>query len=126
VGRKSGPSVRSKGRLASASTFSRAATVARFLREGAEILERQGQSRRGPDDLHGLAFGRGEGGAQHLVTANDLAEGACSIASTFERPAEAQADGDVVKEAVRLELREEPQALLRERELERAIPRGRG
>jgi hypothetical protein len=77
----------------------------------------------GQDHLHGLALaGRGEDGAQRLVPADDLAQGAPQRAG-IQRAAEPHPRGHVVGGAAGVELVDEPQALLRERQRHRPAPR---
>ncbi len=77
------------------------------------------------DDLHGLAVDGGEGGAEHLVAADDLAEGPREGARV-ERAREPEARGDVVGGARGVELVEEPEPLQCERERHRAEAGGAG
>ncbi len=65
------------------------------------------------DHLDGPAVAEREGGAQDLVPADDLAEGA-GHRGDVEGAGDARRRGHVVERAPRLELIEEPEALLRE------------
>ena len=85
--------------------------------KGREVGQREGQLPLGGDDLDGGAVMDREGGAQHLVSADDLAEAACQRGGV-EPPGEAQGGGDVVSRAARLELVQEPEPLLGEGERE--------
>ena len=69
---------------------------------------------RGGDDLHDVAVGRGEGGAEDFVAAADLVE-ALLEGGRVERAGEPEGDGEVVGRAAGLELVEEPEPLLGER-----------
>ena len=64
-------------------------------------------------------------GAQRLVAAHDLVEGALE-GGRVERPVELDGERDVVERAARLELVEEPEPLLGERSGQRASSRGAG
>ena len=74
------------------------------------------------DDLHRLAVDRGVAGAQDLVAADHRRHGAAQRRPVQEAP-QAEAAGDVVGMAPRLELVEEPQALLRKGQGEGRRPR---
>ncbi len=76
------------------------------------------------DDLHGLAVDLVEGGAQRLVPADDLGEAAAPQLHV-ERSVHPCRGRDVVGGAARVELLQEPHALLRERRVE-APPARRG
>ena len=95
-------------------------------RQGREIDERQDGLRGSRcHHLERLAADRGESGAQRLVAAGELAE-ATRQHRDRERPRQARRERDVVEGEPRLELLEEPQALLGEGERQRATALLRG
>ena len=112
-----GRAARARGRRAARpprATRSRARRGRSVLGEVGEVLDGQRQLERVGDDLPGDAAIVGEGRAQHLVAADDLAERPCG-ARRRRVGREADGGGDVVGGAAGLELVEEPEPLLRER-----------
>jgi hypothetical protein len=75
---------------------------------------------KGRDHLHRRAVHLGEGGAQRLVAADDLAQRALQRRHV-QRAAQRAARGDVVGGAPRLQPVQEPEPLLRERERQRPV-----
>ena len=94
---------------------------AEILRQPLQIDQRNLEGRRRCDRLDGAVLTGLERGAQRLVPADDLAEGAAQGVQV--EPA-GQADGavHVVERVVRRQAVEEPQALLGERERQVAVP----
>ena len=85
------------------------------LRRGnaGQVLNGEAKAREGRDPLHGPAAGLGKGGAQGLVAADDLAQGALQRRGVQRAP-EPQRRGDVVGDAPGLQAVQEPEPLLRE------------
>ncbi len=92
------------------------------LRHGAQVHPARGERGPGGDDLHGLVLVLPERGAQGLMALEHVAQ-AARERGHVERALQAHGEGQVVGGAVRFQLREEPQALLREREGHRAALR---
>ena len=81
--------------------------------QGRQIHHRQPQLRGRGDDLHRGVGPGPEGGAQGLVAAHQLGEDALEDRG-IERPEQTHGGGNVVASGARLQLLEEPQALLGE------------
>jgi hypothetical protein len=94
--------------------------VALFRVEVADLFDLQGYPLGRVDHLHRTAVDGVEGGAQALVAGHDLAQRSLQSVAV-ERAAEAQGLGDVVLGTAGLELVQEPQALLRKRQLQLAV-----
>ena len=86
------------------------------LRQSAEVDDCQRHERGRGDDLNWLAVNRAEGCAQNFVPAHNLCEGAFQRGNV-EAPLEANRNRNVVGVVARVQLLEEPQSLLRERQL---------
>ena len=114
-GRRAAAPPRRRSRRASASRASRG----RRARSTTGSAQRRGRV----DELHGLPVAWRERGAQRLVARDELLEGALAAPRTSSAPSSRSADGDVVGGAAGLELVEEPQALLREGQRQRAVAR---
>ncbi len=89
--------------------------LARRRRQDREVDERQREGGRRGDELHRLAAALGEGGAQRFVTARDFAQGTAQQRHT-QLSVQPRCARHVVGRSPRLELVEEPQPLLRERQ----------
>src|SRR5439155_16925931 len=87
--------------------------LALVVGEVAEVLDGQGQFEVLGDDLAGDAGVGDEGGAEGLVAADDLVEGAVE-GRAVERAFEPDGGGDVVAGAAGIDLVEEPEPLLGE------------
>ncbi len=122
--RSSGPRARSNGRPASSPARARASASRAALRQPRQVDHGQREGRRRLDHLHRRALRRGEDRAQRLVAAHDLAEAARQHRGV-ERPFDAQRHRHVVERAARLELVEEPEALLGEGERQGPLARHR-
>jgi hypothetical protein len=85
------------------------------LRQGGEVDHRQGEDRFGRDLLDRPPPFRGEGGAQRIVAAEDLAEGELEHAG-IEPAGEADGRDQVVGRGAAVELLEEPHPFLAEGE----------
>ena len=121
--RRSGPRVRSKGRctrsLASRTTSASASAAGKR----SQIHHMKLEALRRADHLNGSTFFDVEGGPQYLVSPDDLLD-APRQRFDVERAANPQKRVVVVGEAVRIQLIEEPQSLLCERQREAArVPR---
>ncbi len=79
-----------------------------------QVHHRHRHGHGGLDDLHGPLRGLAEGGAQRLLAAHQLRQGALQGAHVH-RALQDQGERQVVQRAVRVELIQEPQALLRQR-----------
>ncbi len=86
-----------------------------------QVHHRQFLRGRRVDDLGGLARLGGKGGAQRLMAANDLRDGALQRGHV-QRSVHDERGGHVVLRAARLQLVEEPQPLLGERQRHAASP----
>ncbi len=107
---------RSNGRPASSPARASAPVLARALRQPREVDH--GQPRKGRpagSPAPACPASRDEDGAQSLVAAHDLAEAAGQHRGV-ERPFDAQRRRDVVERAPRLDLVDEPEPLLGERQ----------
>ena len=89
-------------------------------RQRAEIVHGQRQGERVGEALEGRAVGAGEGGAQGFVAADEFVDGALQR-GRVQGAAQAQRLGHVVGGAGGVELVEEPEALLGERERQGAV-----
>jgi hypothetical protein len=98
--------------------------VALGLRERGEIVQREGELQGRGDQLAGLPVEEGEGSAEGFVAVDDLIE-AGGDGVDLEGPVEFEGGGNVVGGAARLELVQEPEPLLRERQGRKAIPAAR-
>ena len=125
VVRSRGPAARSKGRVDSSAARARRAAS----RSAGGWPERSTTSMRagrgGSMTCTGSPAVAGEAGAQRLVAADDLRQGALQRLRV-QPAAQAQGGGQVVGAAPRLQLVDEPQPLLRERERAAALRRDTG
>ncbi|CAM3772964.1 hypothetical protein COSO111634_25170 [Corallococcus soli] len=96
-------------------------SLALVERQGTQVHALQGKGRGRRDHLEGVAGFSREGGAQHFVTAHEFRE-AARQGGRVQRAFQAQRRGHVVQRAVGDELIQEPQALLREGQRQRARP----
>ncbi len=89
--------------------------LARGLRQPRQVHQRQGEGGRRLDHLHRRVLLQDEDGAQGLVAAHDLLQAAPQHRGS-QRPFGAQRQRHVVERAFRLELIDEPEPLLGERQ----------
>ncbi len=95
--------------------------LARLLWQPLQRLHRQRHRHFWRNALHGLAFDFRERGAQRLVPLHHA--GQCPLQRRHvQRSLQAREEGRVVRVALRVQLREEPHALLRERQRRRPLP----
>jgi hypothetical protein len=95
-----------------------------LCRQGRQVDDRQGHVPGGPDLLPWRAALLAEDRAQRLVTPHRPGQGRGQRLRQ-ERPAQPHGERDVESRGPRLEAVEEPEALLAERQGERAVPRHR-
>ena len=115
---KSGPAARSNGRRASSPARRADLRLALLVGQRRQVLHRQREAGDGAITCTGCRP-LGEDRAQRLVPPDDLAQRALQR-RRVQRARQAQRDGDVVDRAPRLQLVQEPEPLLRERERQRA------
>ncbi len=94
------------------------------VRQAAQVGVRQRAGARGGNDLPRVAVDAGETGTQRFVAPHNLVEAALQRVA-IEAAAQTHRGGHVVDRAAGLELVEEPQALLAERQRQRGVPIGR-
>ncbi len=98
--------------------------VARIVGQRGQVHDRKLQGELGVDVLHGLTVPRDEGRPQRLVSAHErMQRGAKGL--HVQDAFELQRGGEVVGGAARLELVEEPEPLLSERERNGPVARAR-
>ncbi len=113
-----------EGRLGLGGNLPAGLRLALGLGQVAQVHHLQRQRRLRVDVLHGRLALFTEGGAQRLVTVDELLEGA-SQRLLVQRAVHPDRGGDVVEGAARLQPVEEPQALLREGQRQGPAPRRR-
>ncbi len=96
--------------------------VALRLRQRRQVRHRDGHRAGRQRGRHDAVVARAEHGAQHLVAAHHLGQGALQRGHV-QRAADAHCLRDVVGGAPRLQLVDEPEPLLREGQLRRPLPR---